>query len=226
MYTAAVEVPRSCAGYRREDCAVWRPRPSVTRRSGHGLATFALSVMRFSLGGEIILTSTSAVVKGFGCRPLPDACRRAALGPASETLQRRKPRVGRVRIRRRELWGFESRPRLLVGGRNDHRSRFRRIEGGQGVLFTGRGMMFFAAAVLGRLGQRTFGRTPAARSKGARQMRAPLGRCERRDLNHDVSILISPSEKPREARRRSKVSMTIMRPPQHGHGCARLRGSD
>jgi hypothetical protein len=166
------------------------------------------------------------VCEGFRMPAPPGCLPSRGSGPASETLQRRKPRVGRVRIRRRELWGFESRPRLLVGGRNDHRSRFRRTEGGQGVLSTGRGMMFFAAAVLGRLGPRTFGRTPAARSKGSRQMRAPLGRCERRDLNHDVSILISPSEKPREARPRSKVSMTIMRPPQHGHGCARLRGSD
>ena len=164
-------------------------------------------------------------MKGFGCRPFPDACRRAALGPASESLQRRKLRVGRVPIRRQELWGFESRPRLLAGGRNDHQRRFRRMERSEAVFCAGDEMMFFAVAVLGRAGRKVFGRTPAARSKGARQMRARLGRCERRDLNHDVSILISPSEKPREARPRSKVSITIIRPPQHGHGCVRTRGS-
>ena len=38
----------------------------------------------------------SAVVKGFGCRP--DECRRRARrGPASESLQGRKPRWGNVR---------------------------------------------------------------------------------------------------------------------------------
>ena len=165
-------------------------------------------------------------MKGFGCRPFPNACRRATLGPASESLQRRKPRVGGAPIRRRELWGFESRRRLLTSGRNGHRRRFRRIEVGQGVLSAGVGMMFFAAAVLGRVGWRTIGRAPAARSNDPRQKRAKLRHGGRRDFDHDVSILISKSEKPREARPPSNVSMTIMRPPQHGHGCARMRGSD
>jgi hypothetical protein len=106
--------------------------------------------------------------EGFGCRPFPNACRRATLGPASESLQRRKPRVGRAPIRRRELWGFESRQRLLTSGRNDHRRRFGRIEGAQAVLSAGVGMMFFAAAVLGRVGRRTMGRAPAARSNDPR----------------------------------------------------------
>jgi len=106
--------------------------------------------------------------EGFGCRPFPNACRRATLGPASESLQRRKPRVGRAPIRRRELWGFESRQRLLTSGRNDHRRRFGRIEGAQAVLSAGVGMMFFAAAVLGRVGRRTMGRAPAARSNDQR----------------------------------------------------------
>jgi hypothetical protein len=119
----------------------------------------------------------SAIVKGFGCRPFPDACRGAAVGPASESLQRRKPRVGRALIRRRELWGFESRLRLLAGGCDDHQRRFRRMERSQGVFRAGDEMMFFAMAVFGRAGRRVFGRTPAARSKGSRQKRAGLRRC-------------------------------------------------
>ena len=167
----------------------------------------------------------SAHVKDFGCRSFPGACRRATLGPASETLQRRKPRVGRAPIRRRELWGFESRRRLLTSGRNGHRRRFRRIEVGQGVLSAGVGVMFFAAAVLGRVGLRTIGRAPAAQSNDPQQKRCELRRCGRRDFDHDVSILISKSEEARGARPRSNVSTMIRRPPQHGHGYARMRGS-
>jgi hypothetical protein len=36
-------------------------------------------------------------------------------------------------------------------------------------------------------------------------------------FNHEVSILRSFSEKPRGARPRLNVSMTFIRPPQHGH---------
>ena len=167
----------------------------------------------------------SASVKGFGCRLFPDACRRAAPGPASESLQRRKPRVGRAPIRRRELWGFERRRRLLTRGRNDNQRRFGRIEHSQEMFSAGHGMIFLVAVVVGRSGRRIFERGPAARSNDQRQKRVALRRCGRRDRDHDVSILISPSEEPREARPRSNVSMTIMRPPQHGHGCARMRGS-
>src|SRR5208283_3454387 len=91
--------------------------------------------------------------------------------PKKETASRK------ASIRRRELWGFEGRQRLLTGGRNDHRGRFRRIEGAQAVLSAGVGMMFFAAAVLGRVGRRTIGRAPAARSNDPQQKRGELRRC-------------------------------------------------
>src|SRR5437667_3465636 len=45
---------------------------------------------------------------------------------------------------------------------------------------------------------------------------------------HDVSILIAtigPVGRCRGVEPRSKVSMMIMRPPQHGHGCASVAGS-
>ena len=74
------------------------------------------------------------------------------------------------------LWGFESRQRLLGGGRNDHQRRFRRIERSDGVFFAGHGMILFSAAVLGRVGRRIFGRAGAARSNDQRQKRAELRR--------------------------------------------------
>jgi hypothetical protein len=40
-----------------------------------------------------------------------------------------------------------------------------------------------------------------------------------------VSILITLSGRVRGEQPRSKVSMTIMRPPQHGHGCEGVCGS-
>ena len=119
----------------------------------------------------------AAPVKVFGCRPFTDACRRAETGPAFENLQGRKPRVGRAPIRRRELWGFECRRRLLASGRNEHQRRFGRIERSQGVFSAGHGMIFLAAAMLGRGGRRIFGRAPAARSNDQRQKRAELRRC-------------------------------------------------
>ena len=64
--------------------------------------------------------------------------------PKKETASRR------ARIRRRELWGFERRQRLLAGVRDDHQRRFRRMERGQGVFRAGDEMMFFAVAVFGR----------------------------------------------------------------------------
>ncbi len=45
---------------------------------------------------DLFGNAMAAPVKGFGCRPFPDACLRSGLGPASECLQRRKPRVGRA----------------------------------------------------------------------------------------------------------------------------------
>jgi len=39
---------------------------------------------------------TGEFVKGFGCRPFAGACHRVEMGPAFETLQGRKPRVGRA----------------------------------------------------------------------------------------------------------------------------------
>jgi hypothetical protein len=47
------------------------------------------------------------------------------------------------------------------------------------------------------------------------------GRSTRRERHHEVSILIAIIEavgRDRGAQPRSKVSMTIMRPPQHGQG--------
>ena len=84
--------------------------------------------------------------------------------------------------------------------------------------------IFLAAPVFGMGTRQVIGRVPSALANERQREGMALRRGGRSDVNHDVSILISPSEKPREARPRSNVSMTIMRPPQHGHGCARTRG--
>ena len=39
------------------------------------------------------------------------------------------------------------------------------------------------------------------------------------DGDHELSIGLGTGGRDRGVRPRSKVSMTIMRPPQHGHGC-------
>src|ERR1700730_14310191 len=65
----------------------------------------------------------------------------AETGPAFENLQGRKPRVGRASPPR-DLWGFESRWRLLSSGRNDYQRRFRRIERSEGVFSGGNGIIF------------------------------------------------------------------------------------
>jgi hypothetical protein len=58
-----------------------------------------------SSGGltKVLHASTSAAVKGFGRRPI--AALPLALGPSSESLQRRNPRVRTGRCS--ALWGFE-----------------------------------------------------------------------------------------------------------------------
>ena len=123
---------------------------------------------------ELADRAISANVKVFGCRPFTDTYRRAETGPAFENLQGRKPRVGRAPTRCRELWGFERRRRLLASGRSDHQRRFGRIERSQEVFSVGHGMIFLAAALLGRGGWRMFRRAPAARSNDPRQKRAEL----------------------------------------------------
>ena len=50
----------------------------------------------------------------------------------------------------------------------------------------------------------------------------------RTDLDHDVSILITAAEvagRQRGEEPRRNLSMIIMRPPQHGHGCESGLGS-
>src|SRR5713101_4142403 len=46
-----------------------------------------------------------------------------------------------------------------------------------------------------------------------------------RERRHDVSILIGLDGRVRGVEPRSKVSMMIMRPPQHGHGSEYIGGS-
>jgi len=111
----------------------------------------------------------TAYVKVFGCRPFTGVYRRAEAGPAFENLQGRKPRVGRAAIRRRELWGFERRRRVLAGRWKEGQSRFRRMARCAGAFSVGDGIGFFAADVV-MIGARSiFGRAPSAPSSDPRR---------------------------------------------------------
>src|SRR6476660_9104430 len=72
---------------------------SVHAQSGHAETARRCPLLRVErtshLGG-----ATSVFVKGFGCRPL-EGRRRVFGGPASESLQGRKPRWGKVEPCRR-----------------------------------------------------------------------------------------------------------------------------
>jgi hypothetical protein len=118
-----------------------------------------------------IQPAKSAIVKVFGCRPFIDHCCPRRQGRRSK-ISKEGNRVSEGRRCRCDLWGFESRWRLLSSGRNDYQRRFRRIERSEGVFSGGNGIIFFAAAVFARGTRSIIGRAPSAR----RQKRAGLPR--------------------------------------------------
>ena len=77
----------------------------------------------------------------FGCRPFIDHCCPPRQGRRSKTSKEGN-RESEGRRRRCDLWGFESRWRLLSSGRNDYQRRFRRIERSEGVFSGGNGIIF------------------------------------------------------------------------------------
>ena len=66
-----------------------------------------------------IQPAKSAIVKVFGYRPFIDRCCPPRQGRRSKTSKEGN-RESEGRRRRRNLWGFESRWRLLSSGRNDY----------------------------------------------------------------------------------------------------------
>src|SRR5271166_1064387 len=120
------------------------------------------------------------------------------LGPAFETLPRRKPRAGRG-----AAWSGASYGDL-------------RIADGSGVSARG--------PVARNLGGgnddddrvRSRGRRPPAPARGRKRARSGLRGGMRGD-GHEVSILIRLGGGERAGRGPSNVSTTIIRPPQHGH---------
>src|SRR5271155_1735544 len=74
----------------------------------------------------------------------------------------------------------------------------------------------FGAGVGDRMALSNKARPRRRMVSGAEQRTLGCGR--RLDSDHDVSILIRPVEAERRAPARPNVSMTIMRPPQHGQG--------
>ena len=76
-------------------------------------------------GGDLVWSivlvgkKMSANVKVFGCRPFIDLCCPPRQGRRSKTSKEGN-RESEGRRRRCDLWGFESRWRLLSSGRNDY----------------------------------------------------------------------------------------------------------
>jgi len=70
-----------------------------------------------------------------------------------------------------------------------------------------------------------FGPSIARAGRGPAAQASSIGTSCSRERHHDVSILISLDGRMRGVAPRSKVSMMIMRPPQHGHGWESIGGS-
>jgi hypothetical protein len=68
------------------------------------------------------------------------------------------------------------------------------MEGGEGSLAVGNALIFFMVAVLTRSAEGLTGRTSSALANDQRQEWMALRRGGWRDLDHEVSILISPDE--------------------------------
>ena len=139
----------------------------------HAIERFAGCIGRTKVCSQVspIGGQMTASVKVFGCRPFIDHCCPPRQGRRSKTSKEGN-RESEGRRRRCDLWGFESRWRLLSSGRNDYQRRFRRIERSEGVFSGGNGIIFFAAAVFARGARSIIGRAPPAR----RQKRAELRR--------------------------------------------------
>ena len=152
-------------------------------------------------------------VKGFGRRPLRTVVRDR--GPASESLPRRKPRGGRGTVWRARLWGNEDRGRLAsaasaaVGARCFRRKRRR----GRFLMATTRGSEALASVEGGLATSR--GHRAHVPARGWRRRRSTVRGGMRGD-GHELSILIRLGDGERQGRGPSKVSTTIIRPPQHG----------
>jgi hypothetical protein len=160
---------------------------------------------------------SSGMLKGFGRRPFA-AARGLGAGPASESLVRRKPRVGKgvVWLARRDLWGFwgrgQSAGRASEGGGAHCSGRERR-----GRAFS-RSRMRAAgvSAAPGESLRRSYGHRLPGLARGWRRGGTALRGGKRGD-GHEVSTLIRVGDGERAGRAPWNVSTMIIRPPQHGH---------
>ena len=157
------------------------------------------------------------VAKGEGFRtPAPWGTVVRVLGPAFESLPRRKPRGGRALFGGRALWRFVGRQQIARvaaqagDGQSCRRERRRRACSVVSMWGFGVGAALKADLRVWR-GQRSRG--PA---RGWKRKRSGLRGGMRGD-GHEVSILIRLGDGDRPGRAPSNVSMMIIRPPQHGH---------
>ena len=154
------------------------------------------------------------MVKGFGRRPLADGRAESGAGvrkPPKEETAGRKGAVWRAR-----LWGFEGRGRLSseASAADDagcfQRKRRRRTFSKA----TMRGSEALASVEGGLATAR--GQRSRAPARGWTRNRSTLRSRMRGVDHHEVSILIRVGGGGRAGRTPSKVSTTIIRPPQHG----------
>ena len=147
---------------------------------------------------------------------------RALWRPASENLQGRKPRGMRVwRCRTLDLWGVEGRAGWGEMGRRGSAETLDTAETRNRCIAERIGSV--AGRRLGSpLGTNvTVGRSTTLADRGPAMEVTGLGACGLRERSHEVSIRIvtigsvgwDRGEPPR-----AKISMMIMRPPQHGQG--------
>ena len=125
----------------------------------------------------------------------------------------------------RDLWGFEDRELSVSSARKEDRASFCRIGRSKGASLAAGGIRFWMPTAIVRGAQSIIEQSPSALASGQWREQAAARHDGRGDLDHDVSNLIWLSEESRGAPARSKVSMTIMRPPQHGHGREGAAGS-
>jgi hypothetical protein len=161
--------------------------------------------------------SMAGMLKGFGRRPFAGA-RGLGAGPASESLVRRKARVGKgvVWLARRDLWGFwgrgQSAGRASEGGGAHCSGRERRGRAFSRSRMRAAGVSAAPGESLGR----SYGHRLPGLARGWRRGGTALRGGKRGD-GHEVSTLIRVGDGERAGRAPWNVSTMIIRPPQHGH---------
>ena len=157
----------------------------------------------------------TALVKGFGGRPFTGRSGEVRGRRSKASQGGNRGEEGRWLIGR-DLWGFEDRGRLACVAAEAGGAQCCRRERGRRGCSVVRICGFGVGAALGANLRTWRGQRPCAPAHNWRRKRSALRDGMRSD-DHEVSILIGRGGACRAGRTPSKVSMMIIRPPQHGH---------